>query len=291
MKDTMSTESDYYDISIATNIDTSNLVSLLNDGTLLGSWEQEGTVHLYWPVHAWGKEKLNILTMLLQQLRETPDAFTIEISQCPSENWNTRWAALVKPIRIGRRIMIRPSWDAVNTSTEAIEIILDPKQAFGTGHHATTQLLLEWLEEVMSGGERVLDVGTGSGILAMVALRLGAEFALGIDHDPIAIECAREYARVNNFDEKLQLQVQDLENVDKQTFDLVLANLDRQTLLNQAMHLQRVKSIGTHLLLSGILSEDQIDVTDRFVKLGWKLFDVREREGWLALGFKSDSPK
>jgi ribosomal protein L11 methyltransferase len=287
----MSTESDYYDISITTNIDTANLVSLLGDDTLLGSWEQEGTVHLYWPVHAWGEEKLNNLTQLLQQLSETPETFTIEISQCPSENWNARWAALVKPIRIGRRIMIRPSWEARNTSPDAIEIILDPKQAFGTGHHATTQLLLEWLEEVIRGEERVVDVGTGSGILAMVALKLGARFALGIDHDPIAIECAREYARINNFDENLQFQVQDLENVDNGRFDLILANLDRRTLLNQAMHLQRVNSTGTLLLLSGILPEDQIDVTKCLVKIGWVLFDARERDGWLALGFKSDSPK
>ncbi|UCE64598.1 MAG: 50S ribosomal protein L11 methyltransferase, partial [Nitrospirota bacterium] len=209
------TESDYYDISIATNIDTGNLVSLLDDDTLLGSWDQDGTVHLYWPVQAWGENKLNNLTQLLQQLSENSEAFTIEISKCPAENWNARWAAVVKPIRIGQRIMIRPSWYAAKPVPEAIEIILDPKQAFGTGHHATTQLLLEWLEEVISREQRVLDVGTGSGILAMVALKLGASFALGIDHDPIAIACAREYARVNNFAENLQLHVQDLADLHK----------------------------------------------------------------------------
>jgi ribosomal protein L11 methylase PrmA len=91
--------------------------------------------------------------------------------------------------------------------------------------------------------------------------------------------------------ENHRLQVQDLENLEKETFDLILANWDRRTLLNQALHLQRVKLAGTLLLLSGILPEDQIDVTDRLVKLGWELFDVREREGWVALGFKSHSPK
>ena len=282
-------DSDYYDISISTNIDTSQLVSLLDDDTLLGSWDQDGTVHLYWPVQAWGEHRLNHLAQLLQQLCTNTEPFTIEISKCSAENWNARWAALVKPIRIGQRIMIRPSWDETNTSPEEIEIILDPKQAFGTGHHATTQLLLEWLEEIINGGEHVLDVGTGSGILAMVALRLGATFALGIDRDPIAIECAREYALANNFKKNLQLQVQDFEHVDKQTFDLILANLDRRTWLNHAMHLQRVSSPETLLLLSGILSEDQFDVTDSLASMNWDLIDIRERDGWLALGFKQPS--
>jgi ribosomal protein L11 methyltransferase len=284
-------ESEYYDISITTNMDTANLVSLLDDDTLLGSWDQEGAVHLYWPAQAWGTEKLDNLKRQLRQLSESPEAFIIGISKCPSENWNARWAESAKPIYIGRRIMIRPSWVTANNSPEAIEIILDPKQAFGTGHHATTQLLLEWLEEVISGEQRMLDVGTGSGILAMVAVKLGASFALGIDHDPIAIDCAREYAQVNHFAENLQLQVQDLADLHKEPFDLILANLDRRTLLNQAMHLQRVKSPETCLLLSGILSEDQIDVTNHLGKMNWVLFEVRERDGWLALGFKSDFPK
>jgi len=283
----MIADSDYYDISISTNIDTSDLVSLLDDDTILGSWVQDGIVHLYWPAQAWGNEKLKYLKQLLQRLGETPGAVTIGISRCPSEDWNARWAALVKPIRIGRRIIIRPSWETVNTCPEAIEIILDPKQVFGTGHHATTHLLLEWLEEVMRGEERVLDIGTGSGILAMVALKLGATFALGIDHDPIAIECAKAYAFINQFEKNLEFHVQDLENLEIQAFDIILANVDRRTLLNHDSHFQRFQLPGTLLLLSGILPEDQIDVTDRLVKLGWELFDVRVRAGWVALGLKS----
>ena len=105
----------------------------------------------------------------------------------------------VRPIRIGRRIVIRPSWEPVALQAQDIEIVLDPKQAFGTGHHATTRMLLEWLEDLIHGGEFVLDVGTGSGILAMVALRLGAASALGVECDPVAVDCARDYARENGF--------------------------------------------------------------------------------------------
>jgi len=95
----------------------------------------------------------------------------IQVEPLRAQDWNRLWAESVKPIRVGRRLVIRPSWELAQLQAGDIEIVLDPKQAFGTGHHSTTSLLLEWLEEVIHGGESVLDVGTGSGILAMVALR------------------------------------------------------------------------------------------------------------------------
>ena len=123
----------------------------------------------------------------------------IRVEELSDQDWNRQWAESVRPIRIGRRIVIRPSWEPVALQAQDIEIVLDPKQAFGTGHHATTRMLLERLEDLIHGGESVLDVGTGSGILAMVALRLGAASALGVECDPVAVDCARDYARENGF--------------------------------------------------------------------------------------------
>ena len=114
---------------------------------------------------------------------------------------------------------------------DGIEIILDPKQAFGTGHHATTHLLLEWLEEIREwNGCRVLDVGTGSGILSMVALRLGALSALGIDLDPVAIDCAKGYALTNGFTNELDLRCCRIQELVSDTFEIIVANIDRKTI-------------------------------------------------------------
>lgn len=131
----------------------------------------------------------------------------------PYQDWNRQWAQSVRPIRIGKRIVIRPSWESVALQARDIEIVLHPKQAFGTGHHATTRMLLEWREDVIYGGESVMDVGAGSGILAMAALRLGAASAVGVECDPVAVDCARDYATENGCGDHLKFRCGTLEEV------------------------------------------------------------------------------
>jgi ribosomal protein L11 methyltransferase len=199
-------------------------------------------------------------------------------------DWNRVWAESVKPLWIGRHLLIRPSWETVEARPGQIEIILDPKQAFGTGHHATTRMLLEWLEEVVQGGESVLDVGTGSGLLAMASLRFGAFLSVGIDHDPVAIECAREYAELNRFGPELVLQCGELnEGYDGRSFDLVLANLDRQTLLELTDRLARCTK--NRLLLSGVLANQGEEIEASFSAAGLSPGRQREQDGWLAMEF------
>ena len=153
----------------------------------------------------------------------------------------------LQPIRLGERILVRQSWNSAPVPDGGFELVIDPKRAFGTGYHATTQLIASWLEEMIRGGERVLDVGTGSGILAMAALRLGASSALGIDNDPEAIECAQEYAAVNDFGAELELRVAALEDLGSGQFDLVLANLDRNTLMRYFADFRKHVSAGGRL--------------------------------------------
>jgi ribosomal protein L11 methyltransferase len=217
--------------------------------------------------------------------REQPVA-DILVQSLPHQDWNQQWAQSVRPIRIGKRIVIRPSWEPVALQAQDIEIVLDPKQAFGTGHHVTTRMLLEWLEDFIHGGESVLDVGAGSGILAMVALRLGAASALGVECDPVAVDCARGYAAENGFGNNLELRCGTLDEVDRQGVlrpDLVLANLDRQTLLLLCDALAQYVSHGARLLLSGILLDQEREIIEAFSKVGAMLCQRREQEGWVAV--------
>lgn len=299
---------EWIEVRWAGSADAGEVLGLLNDPAVAGAWQENGVIHLYWPSARWSPDALAALKQALGRLGDAGAVITVD--RLPGQDWNEQWAQSVKPIRIGRRIVIRPSWERAELTPGDVELILDPKQAFGTGHHATTALLIEWLETIVRGGERVLDVGTGSGILAMVALRLGATTALGIDNDPVAIECAREYAAANGFGPELELKVATLDDIStvpvdaatvpkhrsasilskprqggrgSRRIDLVLANLDRNTLLASARLFEPYLTRGARVLVSGILPEDRVEIVGAFASVGGVVAGSAEREGWLAL--------
>lgn len=274
---------DWVDVQISSSVDAGELMGLLGDASAQGAWQDERTIHLYWPTAEWSADRLAQLRQALRHLNGPGLPETdIDVHIIHNQDWNREWAQSVKPLWIGRRLVIRPSWEPVAIRADQIEIILDPKQAFGTGHHATTRMLLEWLEDVVHGGESVLDVGTGSGVLAMVALRLGADAALGIDYDADAVACAREYASANGFGPELSLQCGSLAG--DQTYDLVLANLDRQTLLELAEPL--AATTGRMLLVSGLLSDQRDEIVEAFTRVDLFAGCLREQDGWIAIEFR-----
>jgi len=272
----------WIEIQIRSSLDAAEVLGLLDDPAVSGAWQDGRTIRLYWPSSQWSADHLTHLRQTLLRLTDqgvtVPD---IVVHKVPDQDWNRQWAQSVKPLRVRKRIIIRPSWEQIELREVEIEIVLDPKQAFGTGHHATTSLLLEWLEDDIRGSETVLDVGTGSGLLAMVALRLGAAEAVGLDTDPSAIECALEYAAVNGFGSELSFQCGTLPPA--LSHDVVLANLDRCTLLDLAQPL--AASTGRTLLVSGLLVDQRDDIVAAFARFGLYAGRERSRQGWLAIEF------
>jgi ribosomal protein L11 methyltransferase len=274
----------WVDVRIATELDAGEVISRLDLPDVRGAWQDGGLVHLYWPRDQWSQDHLARLYAALRDLNPSRALPAVEVEQVPDCDWNRLWARSVKPLRIGRRLVIRPSWESVALQPGELDIILDPKQAFGTGHHPTTRMLLEWLEDDIRGGETVLDVGTGSGLLAMAALRFGAGRAIGLDHDPVAIECACSYQRENGFGQELELICDTLSNLTGLVRPgLVLANLDRHTLLMLADDLAGYGKEGAALLLSGVLLDQETEILERYARRGLYLADRREREEWVAL--------
>ncbi|MBA0915078.1 MAG: 50S ribosomal protein L11 methyltransferase [Nitrospiraceae bacterium] len=273
---------DWIEVTIHTDIDAGELLGALADPFAQGAWQDGQTIHLYWPSERWSADHVVGLRALLEQFGDATAELSVQ--PVPDRDWNRQWAQSVKPIRIGRRIVIRPSWEEATLQAGDIEIVLDPKQAFGTGHHATTSMLLEWLEGFIHGGESVLDVGSGSGILAMVALRLGAASAVGVECDPVAVDCAKNYASENGFGQELRLACGTLSDVAGWIKpNLVLANLDRQTLLLLCDELASYVNHGARLLLSGVLLDQEAEVLAAFAKAGACFSRRREQDGWVAV--------
>ena len=277
---------DWVDVCIHGSLDPGELLSRLDDAEVQGAWEDEGKVHLYWAEAQWTEERLSALRAALADITEASQEHSLSVTRVPAQDWNETWARSVKPLRISR-FVIRPSWEPVALGPRDLEIILDPKQAFGTGHHATTRMLLEWLQEDVRGGEQILDVGTGSAILAMAAVKLGAAYAMGIEIDPVAVDCAREYVELNQLTDRIDIVTGTLADrpQSRTTPDLVLANLDRQTVLDLAEDLVNLALRGARIIVSGILNEQRAEVVERFSDLGLACSKQREEEGWVALAF------
>jgi ribosomal protein L11 methyltransferase len=201
-------------------------------------------------------------------------------------DWADAWKAHFPVMRIGRRIVIRPTWRRHRAAADAVVIALDPGMAFGTGLHPTTRLCLVALERVADAGGmagvRVLDVGCGSGILAIAAMRLGGAEALGVDTDPIAIEATIDNARRNRLGRRIRATVGSLPTGEA-PFDVVAANLIAGVLVPLAPQLGAELAPGGRLVASGIFVDRESEVREAFEAAG---LDVTERTGegdWVAL--------
>lgn len=276
---------DWIDVCIQERFDAGELLSRLDDPTIQGAWEDDGVIHLYWLDDQWNETRLASVRLVLADLAPAIGDIPLSVRRIPGQDWNEAWARSVRPLRIGR-LVIRPSWEPVVLGAKDVEIVLDPKQAFGTGHHATTRMMLEWLQKEIHGGEVVLDVGTGSAILAMAGVKLGAASAIGVEIDSVAVDCAKEYIDQNGLKDRINIAcgtLADLPPERGKRADLVLANLDRQTILDLAGDLVNSASEGSRIMVSGILVEQEQEIVERFSSLGMLCSERCEDEGWVAI--------
>jgi len=202
-----------------------------------------------------------------------------------SENWAQDWQQHFPPFEVGDRLLIRPSWSERPVPAGSEVLTLDPGQAFGTGTHATTALCLEVIARLADSvhpPRRVLDVGSGSGILAMAAAALGAHLVLACDIDPEALRVTRSNVQLNALDDQVVVVDQPLEGIDGR-FDLVLANILAGENIRLAPEFLRKMLPDSHLVLSGILNDQEDDIIRAYQALPLTLAETNRREGWSCL--------
>lgn len=205
----------------------------------------------------------------------------------PDEHWAERSQAALTAVRVGA-LSVAPPWDIPDDGSTVIVIL--PSMGFGTGHHASTRLCLSLLQEGPLNGARVCDVGTGSGVLAIAALRLGASAAVAVDYDPDSVACARDSAALNHITRGLDIRQADLERegtIAGAPFDLVLANLTGGLLVRLVDRLVALVRPGGTLILSGITAAEADDVRAAFTASGARIEHAVAEDGWVGLRLRT----
>jgi len=234
----------------------------------------------YLPAERWSKIELAARSVAARLLGSAP---SYQVKRLPSRDWRTAWHDHFNLVRIpgSQSLIVRPPHIDYESKTGELVVDLVPGLAFGTGQHQSTRLCLGFLADQIHGGERVLDVGAGSGILAVAAARLGAASVLATDIDPLAVDAARQTVRQNQLGALVEVREGSVPT--GETFDLVTANLTADILQYLANDLARALRSGGMLIASGLVASRQEEVAATLTTAGLRLISVRAEDDWRAL--------
>lgn len=207
-------------------------------------------------------------------------------SQVDDEDWATAWKKYYKPFHISGSVVIKPSWEEYDKQENEIVIELDPGMAFGTGTHETTRLCSQFLEQYVKNGDTVIDVGCGTGILSIIAVKLGAKHAEAVDIDDVAARVSRENCEINGVTDSINVRKGVLADIEPQKADIVVANIIADVVISLSELIPQYLKKGGLLLTSGIIRERKEDVIQIYKALGFELINSEEIGEWVAIVFK-----
>ena len=288
--------------------DAKDFEEFLNDKT--GNWDYidddlmnlkdcETCVTVYLPDNSQGVDMLAAIRSEMVALggRDEDKAFgrlAVELANVREEDWANNWKQYFKPLSVGDKLVIKPSWEEYNKVDDRIILEIDPASSFGTGQHNTTQLCLELIEKNLNKGDRLLDLGCGSGILSIASILLGAEEVTAVDIDQNSVKIAKENAEKNNIAaEKYTAYcgnvIDDNELVEKigVEYDVIAANIVADVLIAMSPLFEKFVKKGGTLILSGIISERCHEVINAVKAKGYTLVEQREENDWVAVSFKA----
>ncbi len=271
------------------------------DDDLMGLRDCETCVTVYLPDNSQGADMLSALRaeMLALKGRDADGAFgrlAVELESVREEDWANNWRKYFKPFAVGEKLVIKPSWEDYGNRDGRTILEIDPASSFGTGQHNTTRLCLELLEKEIHGGERVLDLGCGSGILSIAALLLGAESITAVDIDENSVRTAKENAAKNNISREKYTAycgniIVDAALRDKigGGYDIIAANIVADVIIAMCPYFEKFVKKGGVLILSGIITERAEEVINAVQSKGYKLTEQKESDGWAAIKLTIDS--
>lgn len=253
----------------------------LIDEDLLEKKRDESIIHVYIEE---GNNPAEAVSFISERLSAEGISFKIETDGCSEEDWADKWKAFFKPTPVGERLFVRPVWIDDYDSGDRVVLNIEPGAAFGTGTHETTRLCLETLDKIIKEGDTVLDIGCGSGILAIASMLLGAKEGFGVDIDPLAVKTAAENGKMNGLDEpELQFVCGDLADKVTKKYDVVVANIVADIIILFSTQVRAFMKQGAKFVASGIIDSRADEVVSALQNAGLVVKERIEENGWVCL--------
>ena len=255
----------------------------LIDESILKADKSKGSCSIFVPEE---KNVSEYISYINERLPLLGIPYETEIINTADEEWSTAWKKYYKPTPIGERIVIVPSWEHYDKKNGEIIIDMDPGMAFGTGTHETTRLCATLLEKYIKQGDKMLDIGSGSGILAICGAKLGASSCFACDIDPVAVRTEKENCERNGCD-NITCAVSDLlAGVSDEKYDIVTANIVADIIIRLSSDVGRYMKDGAHIVVSGIISEREPEVDRAMLESGFTKVEALYDGGWCAEVFR-----
>ena len=281
-------------INVETSIEAEDAVSYLFMEMGSGGVQAEDVkysagkviVSAYFPVDDKVGERVFELRRSLDKLKGVipgAEKSKISLENIDDVDWSESWMTYFKPMPVGERIVIYPSWEEVRDfPNRDVHIQIDPGMAFGTGKHATTILSLELLEKAIEGNDEVADIGTGTGILSIASVKLGASKVIASDIDPNSVEIAKENAQKNGVGDQIKVLCGDLVTAVTGKYDVLVSNIHTKILLNMFPHARDYLKANGRIILSGILDKEASEIESELKKRAFDIIETPQLDEWVA---------
>lgn len=286
MQNNLDCQTDYICIYLRTKEELfDSIVAMLTNYPILGIEERNDDLIVSFRSSDWKNIDTNELLRFLRIIDN--DIFILKIETIQERNWNEEWENAITPVVLSPNIAIVPSWKVGFTNAK-LELIIDPKMSFGTGHHSTTRLMCYFAVKLVQKDSFWIDIGTGTGILAILARKLGAKEVLALDNNFWSIQNALENFRKNGFTEGIDLYEMDIDSMDSlPEADGIFANLSFELIIrNLKKFFGSLVNRKGNLIISGILAYDLNDLTEELKRNCFEIIEIRQDEEWIGAQLK-----